>query len=106
LAFHTTFVAQLHAIIDRGPLADLEPAQYARLRADIIAAESTRLKPKLFDPLLSPYLDAAFTASAWGYAAAFLGVVLLGVAGCILAARSERHATSSAAVDADRSPAD
>ena len=106
LVFHSTYVSQLHAIIDRGPLADLNPAQYARLREDIIAAESTGLKPKLFDPLLSPYLNAAFTASAWGYAVAFLGVLLLGVAGCILAARSERYATSSTAVDADSSPAD
>ena len=54
LIFHTTYVAQLHAIIDRGPLADLTTAEYERLRADLLAAESTGLKPKLFDPLLSP----------------------------------------------------
>jgi hypothetical protein len=56
----------LVAIIDRGPLADLTSDEYARLRTDIIVAESTGLKPKLFDPLLSPYLNAAFAASAWG----------------------------------------
>jgi EmrB/QacA subfamily drug resistance transporter len=88
LVFHTTYVAQLHAIIDRGPLADLDQAQYERLRADIIAAESTGLKPKLFDPLLSPYLDAAGTAAAWGYAAAFLSVTLLGILGSVLAWRA------------------
>jgi len=85
LIFHTTYVAQLHAIIDRGPLADLDAAQYARLRDDLVAAESTGLKPKLFDPLLSPYLKAAGIAAAWGYAVAFLGVTVLGVAGVILA---------------------
>jgi hypothetical protein len=53
LIFHTTYVAQLHAIIDRGPLADLDAAQYARLRDDLVAAESTGLKPRLFDPLLA-----------------------------------------------------
>ena len=48
------------------------------------------MKPKLFDPLLSPYPDAAGIAAAWGYAAAFLGVTLLGVAGVILAVTSSR----------------
>lgn len=43
------------------------------------------MKPKLFDPLLSPYLKAAGIAAAWGYAVAFLGVTVLGVAGVILA---------------------
>ena len=62
LIFHTTYVAQLHAIINNGPLADLTNDEYVRLRVDIIAAESTGLKPKLFDPFLSPYLHAAFQA--------------------------------------------
>jgi EmrB/QacA subfamily drug resistance transporter len=88
LIFHSTYVAQLHAIINRGPLADLTPDEYAQLRTDIIAAESTGLKPKLFDPLLSPYLNAAFAASAWGYAAAFLAVTLIGIGGSVLAWRA------------------
>jgi hypothetical protein len=87
LIFHATYVAQLHAIIDRGPLADLDAAQYARLWNDIIAAESTGLKPKHFDPLLSPYLHAAGLAAAWGYAAAFVGVTIIGVAGLFVALR-------------------
>jgi Major Facilitator Superfamily len=87
LIFHATYVAQLHAIIDRGPLADLDAAEYARLRNDIIAAESTGLKPKLFDPLLSPYLRAAGVAAAWGYAAAFVGVTIIGIAGLFVALR-------------------
>jgi hypothetical protein len=76
------------AVSHRGPLADLTTAQYERLRADLIAAESTGLKPHLFNPLLSPYLEAVRTASAWGYAAAFLGVTLLGIAGAIVAVTS------------------
>jgi hypothetical protein len=53
--------------------------------ATILSRRHTGSIPKLFDPLLSPYLDAARTASAWGYAAAFLGVTVLGIAGVILA---------------------
>jgi hypothetical protein len=34
--------------------------------ATILSRRHTGSIPKLFDPLLSPYLDAARTASAWG----------------------------------------
>jgi EmrB/QacA subfamily drug resistance transporter len=95
LIFHTTYVAKLHAIINSGPLADLTQDEYARLKADIIAAESTGLKPKLFDPFLSPYLRSAFIASAWGYAVAFLAVSLLGIVGCVLAWRAGRSRTEA-----------
>jgi hypothetical protein len=88
LIFHAAYVTQLHAIINRGPLADLSQDEYARLRADIIAAESIGLKPKVFDPLVSPYLHAAGTAAAWGYAAAFAGITLLGIGGSALAWRT------------------
>jgi hypothetical protein len=30
LIFHTTYVAKLHSIINRGPLADLDVAEYER----------------------------------------------------------------------------
>ena len=43
LIFHTTYVAQLHAIIDLGSLADLTVGEYERLRADPLAAEATAL---------------------------------------------------------------
>jgi hypothetical protein len=85
-------------MIDREALADLDAAEYARLRADIIAAESTGLKPELLDPLLSPYLHAAGVAAAWGYAAAFVGVTIIGIAGLFLAIRghvSRGRASSS-----------
>jgi hypothetical protein len=45
-------------------------------------------KPKLFDPLLSPYLRAAGLAAAWGYAVAFLGVTVIGIAGLFLTLQS------------------
>jgi hypothetical protein len=38
----------------------------------------------------APQLEAAGTAAAWGDAAAFIGVTLLGVAGVILAITSSR----------------
>jgi hypothetical protein len=53
------------------------------------------LKPKLFDPLLSPYLKAAGIAAAWGYAAAFVGVTLLGIAGVVLAMTTSRWKNKS-----------
>jgi hypothetical protein len=46
-----------------GLLADLGTADYDGLRADLIAAESIGVKPKLFDPLLSP-LRGTGTAAA------------------------------------------
>jgi hypothetical protein len=107
LVFHTTYVARLHVNIDRGPLPDLDAGQYERLRADIIAAESTGLDPDHFDPLLSPYLGAARTAAEWGYAVAFLCVTLLGVLGCVLAWRTKRApATVDTSADeaADQDP--
>jgi uncharacterized protein YbjT (DUF2867 family) len=55
--------------VDPGPLPAVRQYEFDRIRM---------ARAKLFDPLLSPYLEAARTASAWGYAAAFLGVTLLG----------------------------
>jgi hypothetical protein len=83
-------VVQLQAIIDHGPLADLNAAQYERLRADILAAESTGLKPKLFDPLLSPYLEAARTAAAWDTPLRFLASLCSGIAGVLLVLTNSR----------------
>ena len=102
LIFHNIYVAQLYAIIDRGPLADLNPDQVERLRSDLNAAESTGLKPSHFDPVLRPYLEAAGTAAAWGYAAAFVGVTLIGVAGVVLALRASKpHPPSPTRPNAD-----
>ena len=94
LVFHTTYVARLHALVDRGPLPDLNEGQYEQLRADLIAAESTGLDPRHFDPMLVPYLHPARTAAATGYAAAFLGVTVLAVLGCVLALRMKRYSTA------------
>ena len=68
----------------RGPLADLSTAEYDRLRADIIAAESIGLNPSC-SIHSSPRIRAAGTAAAWVYAAAFLGV---GIAGLFLTLQS------------------
>lgn len=103
LIFHTTYTNQLHAIVDRGPLPALDLAQYERLRDDLFAAETTGLRPRLFDPQLSPYLDAAGEAAAWGYAAAFLGVTLIGIAGLVLALRAVRPPNTSREPTPDRS---
>jgi MFS family permease len=80
-----TWLLILCRVIQGASGAAILPATVA-----LVADESTGLKPRLFDPLLSTYLDAAGTATAWGYAAAFLGVMLLGIAGVILAVTSSR----------------
>jgi len=51
----------------------------------VLCSPAEAIRSKLFDPLLSPYLDAASTAAAWGYAAAFLCVTLLGIFGSLIA---------------------
>jgi hypothetical protein len=59
-----------------------------RVRANIVATESTGLKSKLSmhpPPLL---LRAAGLAAAWGYTAAFLGVAVIGIAGLFLTFQS------------------
>lgn len=58
------------------------PLVWALLGVAVAAAEA-----QAFDPLLSPYLHAAGVAAAWGYAAAFVGVTIIGIAGLFLALR-------------------
>lgn len=90
LAYHTTYVANLHRIIDSGPLADLTTQQYERLRDDILAAEQTGLDPSRFDASLRSYLISAFDASIWGMSVAFLAVTLLAAVALILVAHLVR----------------
>ena len=90
LVFHSTYVARLYEIVNRGPLPSLDAGERERLRADLIAAESTGLDVQHFDPVLKPYLFAAREASATGYATAFVGVTVLGILGCVLASRMKR----------------
>ena len=81
--FHSAYVSQLHENIDRGPLANLTDAQYERLRAGLIAAEQTGLRPENFDRNLKEYLRPARAASEHGYSVAFIAVALIGAIGAI-----------------------
>jgi hypothetical protein len=57
--FHTAYVNQLHYLIDSGPLANLNDAQYGQLRDGLLAAENTGLHPAQFEPSLVNYLEPA-----------------------------------------------
>jgi EmrB/QacA subfamily drug resistance transporter len=104
--FHATYVGQLHERIDRGPLADLTAAQYAKLRDDIVAAEQTGLDPHQFDPQFAAYLTTARDAASVGYAVAFLAVTVIAVVGLVVSAwlvrRPPAAATSHPEDDLDR----
>jgi hypothetical protein len=58
----------------------------------VLAATTLANAMVLVDQTAVP-LTLPGTAAAWGYAAAFLGVTLLGVAGVILAVASSRSKT-------------
>ena len=90
LLFHATYVSRLHTNIDASPLADLTGAQYAQLKADLIAAEQTGLHPASFDPSLVGYLKSTLDASNWGFAAAFLAASVLSVVGLLVVWRMVR----------------
>lgn len=86
VAFHTTYVHQLEALVDASTLADLTTAQAAELRDDIQAAESTGLDPSTFDPNVVQYLGFAFDASALGYVVAFGASAAVAVVGLVATA--------------------
>jgi hypothetical protein len=92
--------------VNRGPLADLTPAQYAKLRDDLVAAEQTGLNPHQFDPQFASYLTTAREASSVGYAVAFLAVTVIAVVGLVVSAwlvrRPPAAATSQPEGDLDR----
>ncbi len=90
LAYHTAYLVNLDRIIDSSPLADLTPSQAARLRDDIIAAESSGLDPNHFDPTLAKYLVSTLDASIWGMSIAFLAVTALSLLALVLVARLVR----------------
>lgn len=91
LVFHATYVARLHANIDASPLTNLTNAQYLQLKADIVAAEQTGLRPSSFDPHFVPYLRSVRDASNWGYSAAFLATSILAILGMIIVWRLVRR---------------
>ena len=91
--FHGAYVKRLHEIVDTGPLQDLTTQQYEALRAGLLAAESTGLRPSHFDPSLVQYLFPAKAASEHGYAIAFIAVSVvaaIGLAAVTLLVRSRR----------------
>lgn len=93
LLFHAAYVTRLHELVDASPLADLTDPQYAQLRADLLAAENTGLDPSHFDPDLQQYLGITFEASAFGYSAAFIGVIVIGLVGILTSVLLVRKAT-------------
>jgi EmrB/QacA subfamily drug resistance transporter len=95
VAFHTTYLHQLDALIAASPLASLTPQQGAELRDDIQAAENTGLDPSTFDANVRQYLDFAFDASAAGYAVAFGASAVIAVLGAVFAALLVRKPTAA-----------
>ena len=93
--FHTVYVQRLHQLIDTGPLTDLSSRQYEQLRNALQAAEQTGLSPHHFDTAFIPYLEPAYRASDRGYAAAFVAVAVIGLAGTLLTAFLVRRPAGS-----------
>jgi len=83
---HTVYVQRLHQLIDTGPLKDLTTRQYEQLRDALQAAEQTGLSPHHFSQSFIPYLEPAYRASDRGYAAAFVAVTIIALAGMVLTA--------------------
>jgi EmrB/QacA subfamily drug resistance transporter len=99
LVFHSSYVQQLHTLIDGSSLADLTDAEYATMRDDIQSAEQTGLNPAQFPAEFQDYLPLAFDASAFGYTMAFAGVVVVAAAGVIFSALFVRKASADAETD-------
>ncbi len=85
--FHTIYVHRLHQLINTGPLKDLTTRQYSQLRDALQAAEQTGLSPHHFSQSFLPYLEPAYRASDRGYAAAFVAVAIIALAGMGITAR-------------------
>jgi hypothetical protein len=93
--FHTVYVQRLHQLIDAGPLKDLTAAQYEQLRNALQAAEQTGLSPRHFNQSLVAYLEPAYRAADRGYAAAFVAVAIIALAGMAVTASLVRRPASS-----------
>jgi EmrB/QacA subfamily drug resistance transporter len=96
LAFHTSYVHRLIAIIAHSPLPNLTASQSLRLKNALLAAEQTGLRPKSFDPRLRQYLLPAQSASDHGYIVAMLIVSVLAVIAFALIAWLVRKPTDTA----------
>ena len=91
--FHGAYVSRLHENVDTGPLQDLTNQQAEALRAGIMAAESTGLRPEHFDPSLVQYLFPAKTAAEHGYAITFIAVSVVAAIGLAAVAMLVRKPT-------------
>jgi hypothetical protein len=96
VAFHISYVNRLVHSIARSSLPDLTARQALRFKHELLAAEQTGLRPKLFDPRLAHYLPAARSASNHGYVVAVLTVTVLSLIGLVFAARLVRKTTTPA----------
>jgi EmrB/QacA subfamily drug resistance transporter len=91
LVFHSTYVGQLHRLVNTSSLPNLTDNEYARLRDEIVAAEQTGLAPSDLTAGLREYINIAFDASAVGYIVAFAGVVVVAGLGIFATARLVRR---------------
>lgn len=82
--FHTAYLSKLNELIDAdSSIPDLNSASGAALRQALLDAEQTGLRPDHFDPAVAMYLDAAQSASDFGYTIAFLAVTVLSLVGVL-----------------------
>ena len=90
--FHSAYVGRLNAIVDASNLPDLTTRTGGALRAALLSAEQTGLRPEHFDRTVVQYLDATAAASEYGYALAFLVVTVMAVVGLVAMAALVRRA--------------
>lgn len=83
LAFHSSYVHRLHELLPQGK-AYPSDAELVQLKAAIIQAEQTGLRPASFNPELTQFLGAAERAADFGHAVVFLCVSVLAGVGLIL----------------------
>ncbi len=107
LIFHATYLNLLYAQVNGSTLPKLSAAKAQQFKNAIAAAESTGLRPQSFDSSLARYLLPARTASADGYAAAFVAVSVLALIALVLVLRLIRKPPEADEVPAGaQAPAD
>jgi hypothetical protein len=99
--FHGAYVNRLYENVDASPLADLTTAQYGSLKASLLAAEQTGLKPSAFDPSLVDYLRLTRDAARFGYVVAFLAMAAIALVGLACTAWLVRRPDEAQAADLD-----
>lgn len=82
--FHSSYVGDLHRLVDASPLPDLDNTSGPVLRNALEHAEATGLHPSAFDPELQRYIDIAGEAASHGYSVTFIAVAVLALLGAVL----------------------